>query len=872
MSTFGGLLRQIRVNAGLTMEELAERSGISVRAIGYLESGRTRRPYHQTVQSLISALAPDAPTRDLLQRTARGHRAAGAVVSEAFPGASDARAVPPGGAERAAVGRPVPVLPVPAQLPHDTQGLVGRDAELAELTRLWKRAAGALVITSIGGTAGIGKTALAIHWAHGLAAHFPDGQLYVDLRGFDPLGQALEPAQAIRGFLDAFAVPPEQLPASPDAQAALYRSLLADRRLMVVLDNARDEQQVRPLLPNGPACLVLVTSRNQLSGLVASDGAHPLNLSPLTNAQARELLARRIGGGRTAAEPQAAADLIRACAGLPLALTVTAARALSRADFPLAELAAELDDTAKRLNAMEVGDARTSVRAAFSWSYTHLPSVQARLFRLFGLHPTFGVSVPAAASLIGLPPNEAASALRRLVDASLIREQSAGRFALHDLLHVYAAEQVLLDETEDERRDALTRLLDYYLATAAMAMDTLFPVTRHRRPRVPPPAELDPGLATPAGARGWMEAERATLVAITAAAVAGNLPAHAMGLAATLSGYLDAGGYHAESLAIHADAVRTARSVGDHQAQGLFLRYLGMACWRQSRYEEAVDHFQQAWDSYHLIGDQRGQADSLNSLGSVMFNLGRYQDSIDYRQRALEAYRVLDDHLGQARMLSNLGVVLSRLGRYQQAAIYQRQALVLFRAGNDPTAEAGTLTNIGVLLTRQGRCDEAAAHQRSAIAIFRELGHRIGEAAALDSLGLALRGQGAFREAAGQHRRALSLYREAGNRGGEAEALNGLGEAVGAAGDTSQARSLHQQALALAGQIGNRAEQARAHEALAWACEAVGETACVRRHLHSALEIFADLAVPEAGRVRAKLQDLGPVVSGAPEADCGISA
>jgi DNA-binding SARP family transcriptional activator/Tfp pilus assembly protein PilF len=759
----------------------------------------------------------------------------------------------PGGDGRAA-GSTVPVLPVPAQLPHDIRGFTGRNAELTELTRQRAQAAGTLVIAAVGGTAGIGKTALAIHWAHGAAEDFPDGQLYVNLRGFDPSGQAVEPAAAIRGFLDAFAVPAGQLPASPDAQAALYRSLLADRRVMVVLDNARDDQQVRPLLPNNPACLVLVTSRSQLPGLVASDGARPLELAPLTSAQARALLARRIGADRMAAEPQATADLIRACAGLPLALAVTAARALSRPDIPLAELAAELDDATRRLSALDVGDASTSVRPAFSWSYAQLPASQARLFRLLCLHPGPDITVPAAASLAGLLPHVAAITLRRLTDVSLIREQSAGRFALHDLLRVYAAEQAELHETEDARHDALTRLLDYYLTTATAATDTLFPAAQPQRPRVAPPAGQDPELGTPAGARAWLKAERSTLVKVAAT---GNSPTHATRLAATLSAYLDNGGYHADSLAVHAQALHAARRTGDQATQAVSLRNMGRAYWRQGRYQEAGDYFQQALDSYQLTGDQRGQADGLNALGTVMFNQGQYQDSIAHRRSALAIYRALDDQLGQARMLSNLGIVLSRLGRYQPAATYQRQALALSRACGDSMAEAGTLTNIGILLNRQGQWKEAAAHQRAAVALFRDLRHPEGEAAASDSLGLALCGQGDFQQAAAQHQHALSLYRETGNRGGETEALNGLGEAVTATGDTGQARTLHQQALALATQIGNRAEQARAHEALAQADTATCEIASAQSHLQSALAIFADLGAPEADRVRANLERLG---------------
>ncbi len=331
--------------------------------------------------------------------------------------------------------------PVPRQLPAYTSNFVGRAAELRELTGLLDaaahgaeasgqaRTAGTVVISAIGGTAGIGKTALALHWAHRVADRFPDGQLYVNLRGFDPAGSPVQPAAAIRGFLDAFEVDPGRIPVSLEAQVALYRSLIVGRRVLVVLDNARDADQVRPLLPGSETCIVTVTSRSQLSGLVAQRGARPLTLGLLTVAEARELLARGLGPDRVTRESAAVDELIGLCAKLPLALSVVAARAATQPGFPLAVLADELRDARRRLDALDAGDLTTNVRAVFSWSYQYLDASAARMFRLLSLHPGPDISLPAAASLAGIPPRQARAALAALTRAHLVTEHVPGRFA-----------------------------------------------------------------------------------------------------------------------------------------------------------------------------------------------------------------------------------------------------------------------------------------------------------------------------------------------------------------------------------------------------------------------------------------------------------
>ncbi|HLN71171.1 MAG TPA: BTAD domain-containing putative transcriptional regulator, partial [Streptosporangiaceae bacterium] len=355
---------------------------------------------------------------------------------------------------------------VPRHLPAATRHFTGRAEALKALAALAAEASHGTVISVIDGTAGVGKTSLALHFAHQVAERFPDGQLYVNLRGFDPAGPPMAPVEAIRLFLDALAVPAARIPAGLDAQAGLYRSLLAGQRMLVLLDNARDVDQVRPLLPAGPGCLVIVTSRSQLTSLVAAEGAAPLTLGVLTEAEARELLSRCLGPERVAGEPSAASEVIQLCARLPLALSIAAARTASQPGLSLAALTADLRDARGRLDALDAGHAAANVRAVLSWSYDQLDAPAARLFRLLGLHPGPDISAAAAASLAALPLDEGRRRLGELTRAHLLAEHPGGRFWCHDLLRAYAAELTQSADSEAERRAATGRMLDHYLHTA----------------------------------------------------------------------------------------------------------------------------------------------------------------------------------------------------------------------------------------------------------------------------------------------------------------------------------------------------------------------------------------------------------------------
>jgi DNA-binding SARP family transcriptional activator len=403
--------------------------------------------------------------------------------------------------------RDVPV--VPRQLPAFSRYFAGRAAELSTLTAFLERGSGTTgaVILVIEGMAGIGKTALAVHWAHQAAGQFPDGQLHLNLRGFDASVAPVTPAQAVRILLDSLAVPPEQIPASLDAQAALYRSLLAGRRVLVVLDNARDASQVRSLLPGSPSCMTVVTSRNHLSGLIIAEGADPLVLGPLSNTDARQLMAARIGHDRVAAEHPAADAIIALCRRLPLALSVVAARAAAHPGFSLDALARELRDSSHAgLDALDDSNATVSVRAAFSWSCQQLSTAAARLFRLLGLHPGPDITAAAAASLAGLPSAQARRLLAELACSHLITEHQPGRFTTHELLRAYAAEQAHRQDSHAEQRAAVQRMLDHYLHTtyAASQLINPHPVYEAISPG-PPGAGITPeSLADDAAANAWL--------------------------------------------------------------------------------------------------------------------------------------------------------------------------------------------------------------------------------------------------------------------------------------------------------------------------------------------------------------------------------
>ncbi|XVU28236.1 AfsR/SARP family transcriptional regulator [Actinoplanes sp. CA-054009] len=689
---------------------------------------------------------------------------------------------------------------VPAELPADVRAFTGRDGELAALDRtLAEGDEPPLTVVLLSGTAGVGKSALAVRWAHRVREAFPDGQLYVNLRGYDA-EQPVAAGDALAGFLTALGVRGGEIPPGVDERAGRYRSELTGRRMLVLLDNASSVEQVRPLLPGTGSCLVLVTSRDALPGMVAIHGAERINLDLLPPADAVGLL-RRLIGDRVDREATVAGSLAAACCRLPLALRIAAELAAARPDVSLEELVGELSDHRMRLDLLDAGDPRAEVRAVFSWSYQNLPADAARLFRLLGLHPGETVHVEAVAALTGTAAGEARRLLGVLVRASLVQAARGGRYGMHDLLRAYAAELAAGHDPAEEREAALTRLFEHYLAGSVAAMATLYPAG--------PVTSGDPEAA-----RAWIEAERPNLAAVCAHAAAHGRHRLAVDLAGTLFRYLDAGGPVAEAVTVTSSAVSAALALGDLKAQARALSDLGRLHRRQGRLGESAGTYGQALALYAGLDDPAAEAVVLRNLGSVHWRLGDYRRAADHYERAWTLYQRLGDDAGQADASVRLGLVDARLGDEAQATKRFQSALELATGTGDRFSEAYVLSLLARLSGDPAELERAAAHLERSLAVARQNGDRTAEAYVLTDLAAVYARGGRHAEAAVHLRRALVLHRRIGDRASEAEALNDLGQALRATGETAEARAHHEQALVLAREIGDRYEQQRAGEGL----------------------------------------------------------
>jgi tetratricopeptide (TPR) repeat protein len=646
------------------------------------------------------------------------------------------------------------------QLPAAVAHFTGRAPELAVLSGLLDQAgdgAGTVVISAIGGMAGIGKTALAVHWAHQVAERFPDGQLHVNLRGFGPTGPPATPSEAVLGFLDALGVKPEQIPATLQAQAALYRSMTAGKRLLIVLDNARDEDQVRPLLPGSPGCLVIVTSRNQLTGLAAAEAAHLLTLDVLTDTDARALLTARLGSARASAESAAVAEITTLCGRLPLALAITTSRAAARPRFSLAALAAELRDAHGRLDALDAGDPAVSVRPVFAWSCQQLSPATARMFRLLSLHPGPDIGIAAAASLAGVPLSHVRRYLTELARAHLVTQFPPGRYFLHDLLRAYAAELAHATDDQQTRDQATGRALDHYLHTAARAALLLNPAKEPILLGPPRPGAAATQIADSEQALAWFEAEHRTLICAVDLAARSGFDAHAWQLPWAMMPFLQVRGHWQEWAASQRTALAAATRLGDAAAQALCLRLLAIACTNLGDHDQARGHYASSLTLCQRLGDRLGQAKIHQSLCVLAERQGSYAEALGHAEQALRLYQAIGDKTAEAEALNNAGWCHGLLGDYQQARALCRQALT-------SSAQAG---------------------------------HRWAEGNAWAGVGYAEHHLGNLAEAASCYQRALSLLRESGARFDEADALIHLGDTRHAAGELAQAREAWQQALTI---------------------------------------------------------------------------
>jgi DNA-binding SARP family transcriptional activator/tetratricopeptide (TPR) repeat protein len=666
--------------------------------------------------------------------------------------------------------------PVPAaQLPLDAPGFSGRHEELSLLqAMLPARAADArpdpdqaelvpdesgqtVPIVAISGTAGTGKTALAVRFGRQVARRFPDGQLYINLRGLDPATAPVEPWAALHFFLDALGVAPHRIPSDTDGRSALFRSLLDGKRMLIVLDNARNVAQVRPLLPGSPGCLVVVTSRNELTGLVAAEGAVPLTLDVLSDAEAHEMLARRLGHDRVAAEPEAAAEIIASCARLPLALSIAVGRAAARPKRPLAELAAELQDAQGRLDALEAGDPMTNVRAVLSWSYDQLSEPAARMFRLLGVHPGPDISLSAAASLAGMPRSEAGTALRELGRAHMVAEYLPARFTFHDLLRAYAAETAGLHDPESERRAAAERVLDHYLHTAMTASSRFSPGRSPLPLTGPQPGVLPAEMADKDQAMAWFEAELPVLLVLTSYADASGFATHAWQIPWTLAPFFSRRGRWRDYAATQQIALATATRLGDPLALAHAHYLLGHALAEMDDYEAADPHVRQALDLFRGLGDRANEAYVLNGLASMLEKQQRLTEALAVALDALRMLKAVGHWWTQATLENGVGWLYAHLGQYDQALVHCQRALSLHRESGHRGGSADTLDSLGFVYLKLGDFAQAKVHYTRAIEAYREIAAPFGEGNSLTGLGDVLLAEGDREAAAAAWREAVTI-------------------------------------------------------------------------------------------------------------------
>jgi DNA-binding SARP family transcriptional activator len=698
------------------------------------------------------AVEPGPELQRLHQRILAGDLAlevrAGGVSRTGWP--------PPSGIAEPDAGGDGPLV-APRQLPAAVAHFTGRANELrmlsGSLARLG-RADGTVVISAIGGTAGVGKTALAVHWAHQVAERFPDGQLYVNLRGFGPSGPPMNASEAVCGFLESLGVPADRIPAGTDAQSGLYRSVLAGRRMLVLLDNAADEAQVRPLLPGAAGCLAVVTSRRPLAGLAAAEGALRVCLDLMSEEEAGEVLAARLGARRVAAEPAAVRELAGLCARLPLALAVAAVRAASSPGLALTSLTAQLRDLHGRLDVLDAEDPASSVRAVFSWSYQNLSDAAARMFRLLGTHPGPDISLPAAASLAGITRAQARVVLAELTGTHLLTTDAGGRYAFHDLLRAYAMEEAQRENDQTDQVAATRRMLDHYLHTAWAASTLLSPrrdpafVLLAARPGTQPESIADGGRAL-----AWFEAEHQVLLSVISQAAAAGFDAHAWQLPWAVADYLSRRGHWRDEAATQRTALAAALRLGDLAGQARSHQGLGCAQSMASAGQAGHAHLARALALYRELGDQFGES-SVHVVYTLAFDFQRRPDkALDHARQVLSLARTTGHAVEEANALNNIGWLYAQLGDYPRALAHCRTGLHACRDLGDRNGEAATLDSLGYVHHQLGNNAEAAACYQRALQLSRELGSRLTQAVILGHLG-------DTRDAAGDRQGAGKAWRE----------------------------------------------------------------------------------------------------------------
>jgi tetratricopeptide (TPR) repeat protein/DNA-binding SARP family transcriptional activator len=806
--------------------------------------------------SHVDSGGPVAATLRALHATARGGEALGLLRRAEEAARVNERGLPePVRQARELLMGGTPATPgiapgVPYQLPADTTHFTGRQAEMARLRALWPASGqpGTLVVAALDGMAGIGKTALAVHAAHELAPRFPDGNLFLDLHGFTPKTRPTAPEKALDILLRGLSVPGAQIPRDPDARAALYRSRLTGRRMLIVLDNALDEAQVRPLLPGTSGCLVIVTSRRRLSGV---DDAHHLTLETLRPEDAAELF-RKVASDRADGDHQVVSQIVRSCGELPLAIRIAAARLRTSRALSPSSLLGFLRKGREEPELAGLDDGARSIAAAFEVSYRHLSPQQRHAFRLLGIHPGPAFDAYAAAALLGVGLEPARHLLGALEQVNLLLQPAAGRYSFHDLLRAYAtglapdpADAAETDAPAGEAapRQALERLLDHYSFGTAAAMDALFPYERAYRPRIAAPGSpLPPPAYDRDRAGAWLQEELPNLLAATGPAAAH--PRYVLDLSALLARYLRTQLRYAEAHALHTQALEIARERGDELSEMAALIELGRVDQLTGQHARAAGHNQRALEIARRNSHQHGQIRALVGLGHVARLTTRDESAIERYRQALELATAAGHPIGQIDAHWGLGRIRVRAGEHRQAGRDFAAALRLASRSGHRGGEIRALTGLGHLYRCAGELDRAGEHLNRALAVAVEVGDLSGEVFGLCGLGDVALHQHRYGEAGERYRAALERARDSGDRNGEYEALHGLGRALHAAGQPGAALDCHQQSGEIADALGQPHDQARAHGAMARAYCDLGQPERAREHWRRALAILTDLDAP----------------------------
>ena len=781
---FAGLLRQLRIQAQLTQEELADAAGISTRAVSDLERGVNRTAHKDTAKLLADALGLDGATEELFVAAARGRVLASEVL-----------AAGPGDTRRASA------VSAPRGLPRDIASFTGRQPELARLLGFidTRAASGGVVgIHAIDGMAGIGKTTLAVHAAHQLAERFPDGQIFLPLHAHAVGQRPVDSAEALVSLLLTAGVHPQMIPPGLAARTARWRDHMAGKKILIVLDDASSHEQVTPLLPGTAGSLVLITSRRRLAAL---QDATVISLDTLPPDEATELLARLAGRPEMCAGDATAGEITRLCGYLPLAIGMLAAQLRHHPAWTAAQLTAELSQARDRLAVMRAEN--VSVTAAFDLSYQDLTTGQQRLFRRLGLVPGTSVNVYAAAALDDTSLEDARGRLEGLYDQHLLTEPAPGRYQLHDLLREHAHTLAATDDQADSAT-ATERLLDYYLHTAAAANR----LTAERPPPAIPPVACPPAavpkLTSQKEALAWLETERANLRASADYAASHGLAVHAVWLPAQLGDFLRKHGYLDQAVALHQAAADIAQAAGDRSGQAIALNNLGYIYRLVGHYSAAISSLTPALSLYCDLGDQVAQVDTLNLLGTVHINIDDLPAAAAAAAEALTSARAAGDRSGEAEALATLATVQHNDIGYRAAAEMYSHALTLLREADDQHRLARTLTRAGITQKWLGDYGQAVSSFTEAAALSRELGDPLYEGLALIRLGNVHRVTGDYQAAAAAVNQGLALVQELGSQSWVAEAVQELGALQYLTGDHQTAAITLTRALTLHRELGAR--------------------------------------------------------------------